>query len=359
MTRGKTMKIFIAMDLGRSAVKLVAYDGANDKREMLLYPSAVIPAKTLSDEGANARAVTETVTVDAKSYFFGDTAIRQGNDDLLGGLRDDWFATDHHRALFLGGLKKLTHAGVPGVDNALIVVGLPSTMYASHKGQLANILSALVPQADIKVMPQALGPYFALLFDEKGRETNQIAADGMYGAIEVGQYTTDYALVIEGDPIEDAYGSCSGMSKAAANLQRILQQKDYAVSLAEATRALATKQIKNFGKNVDVSAEVAAAVEPLAEEIYMKSREVFGSNLRKLDKIVLAGGGAGLVAPRLAKEWGTLELIPNERFAVAEGFLRYAVAYAAAVSFSSPTATSGTVAEQGKSDFWGRIFKIA
>lgn len=341
------MKTFIAVDLGRSAVKLVAYDGTNDKRETLLYPSAVIPAKPLSDEGARARATSETVTVNSKSYFFGDTAIRQGHDDLLGGLRDDWFVTDHHRALFLGGLRKLTEAGVPDVDSALIVVGLPSTMYAAHKAQLAKVLSALVPQANIKVMPQALGPYFALAFDEKGQETAKIDADGMYGTIEVGQYTTDYALVIEGDPIDDAYGSCSGMSKVAASLQRILQQKDYTVSLSEATQALATKEIKNFGKIVDVRADVATAVEPLAEEIYMKSREVFGSYLRKLDKIVLAGGGAGLVAPRLSSEWGTLELVPNERFAVAEGFLRYALA-------------TGAVSEkQGKSAIWGRLFRIA
>ncbi|MGF7136343.1 plasmid segregation protein ParM [Paraburkholderia sp. EB58] len=341
------MKTSIAIDLGRSAAKLVAYDGANDRREMLLYPSAVIPAKPLSDEGARARAMGETVTVNTKSYYFGDTAIRQGHDDLLGGLRDDWFATDHHRALFLGGLKKLTEAGVPDVDSALIIVGLPSSMYASHKAQLAKVLSALAPQATIKVMPQALGPYFALAFDEKGQETERIEASGMYGAIEVGQYTTDYALVIEGDPIDDAYGSCSGMSKVAASLQRILQQKDYSVTLAEATQALATKQIKNFGKVVDVWTEVTAAVEPLAEEIYMKSREVFGSYLRKLDKIVLAGGGAGLVAPRLSSEWGTLELVPNERFAVAEGFLRYALAMT-------------TIPEQrGKSGFLGQLFRIA
>jgi len=68
------MKTFIAVDLGRSAVKLAAYDGANDKREMLLYPSAVIPAKPLSDEGARARAMSETVTVNTKSYF---SATRQ------------------------------------------------------------------------------------------------------------------------------------------------------------------------------------------------------------------------------------------------------------------------------------------
>lgn len=116
-------------------------------------PSAVIPAKPLSDEGARARAVSETEMVNTKSYFICDTAIRQGHDDLLGGLRDDWFATDHHRALFLGGLKKLTEAGVPDVENALIIVGLPSTMYASHKAQLAEVLSALVPQVTIKVMP--------------------------------------------------------------------------------------------------------------------------------------------------------------------------------------------------------------
>jgi plasmid segregation protein ParM len=341
------MKTFIAVDLGRSAAKVVAYDGANDKREMLLYPSAVIPAKSLSDEGARARAMSETVTVNGKSYFFGDTAIRQGHDDLLGGLRDDWFATDHHRALFLGGLKKLTDAGVPDVEHALIIVGLPSTLYAAHKVQLAKVLAALVPEADIRVMPQALGPYFALAFDEKGQETDKIDADGMYGAIEVGQYTTDYALVIEGDPIDDAYGSCSGMSKVAASLQRILQQKDYSVTLAEATQALATRQIKNFGKVVDIWPEITAAVEPLAEEIYMKSREVFGSHLRKLDKIVLAGGGAGLVAPRLSSEWGTLELIPNERFAVAEGFLRYALAM---VNISQ---------ERRNSAFWGRLFRIA
>jgi len=320
------MQTAIGFDVGRSSVKIVAARAG--VRQELLFPSAVCPAFTINDEQGAARAAAETVFVDGRNYFIGETALLQGGDDLSGGLRDDWVYSEQHAALFLGGLKKLSTTGMTGIETALIVVGLPGALYASQKAGLGQALGKLVPRAEIRVMPQPMGPYQELVFTADGQESQGVNADDdSYAVIEVGQYTTDFALLLHGHTIENAFGSCDGMRIAAEHLQRSLRQAQFAVSMAEATNLLQTKTLKNFGERIDVSDHVNRAVEPLAAQIVDKANQLIGKSARSLDGVIVAGGGAPLVLGTLQKAWPHARLSDNSRFSVAEGFCRYSLAF--------------------------------
>lgn len=320
------MQTCIGFDIGRSSVKIVAAWGPH--REEVLYPSSVVPAFKITDDREAERVQNETVLVNGREYFFGETAMLQGQDDLAGGMRDDWVYTEQHAALFLGGLKKLKIANVPNVDTAFIVMGLPAALFASQKSGLSQELVKLAPRAELRVMPQSLGPYHQMMFTKEGYESSEVRSDDdNWAVIEVGQYTTDYALLLQGHTIENAFGSCDGMRIAAEHLQRGLRKRDFSVSLVEATDILRTKTLRNFGKRIDVSDEVAMAVEPLAATIIDKANQLIGRSARSLDGVLVAGGGAPLVLPALLKTWPHAKLTDNSRFSVAEGFCRYALAF--------------------------------
>lgn len=321
------MQTCIGFDIGRSSVKIVAAWGKNQRME-LLFPSSVVPAFKITDDREAERVQSETVLVNGREYFFGETAMLQGQDDLAGGMRDDWVYTDQHAALFLGGLKKLKDANVPGVDTALIVLGLPAALFASQKQGLGQELTKLAPRAELRVMPQSLGPYHQMMFTSDGTEASDFRSDDdSWAVIEVGQYTTDYALLLQGRTIENAFGSCDGMRIAAEHLQRALRKRDFSVSLVEATDLLRTKTLRNFGERIDVTDEVRLAVEPLAATIIDKANQLVGRSARSLDGILIAGGGAPLILPALQKTWPHAKLTDNSRFSVAEGFCRYALAF--------------------------------
>ncbi len=320
------MQTAIGFDIGRSSVKLVSIWA--HKRIELLYPSAVCPAFALTDEREAARAEAETAIINGKPWFAGHTAALQGADDLLGGLRDDWAYSDQHSALFLTGLRKLKDAGVPGVDTALIVLGLPAALHASQKSGLAQELARHAPRAELRVMPQPLGPYQQLLFASDGSEQPDFKPDvTSWGVVEIGQYTTDYALLLQGRTIENAYGSCDGMQIAAQHLQRSLRARSFAISLSEASALLETKSLRNYGSTIDVSTEVDNAVRPLADQIVDKANQLIGKSARTLDGILVAGGGAPLVLPAMQRAWPHARMADNPRFSVAEGFARYATAF--------------------------------
>lgn len=320
------MQTCVGFDIGRSSVKIVATWG--DQRVEILYPSSVVQAFKITDDLEAHRASLETVQVNGRDYFFGETALLQGADDLAGGMRDDWLKTDQHAALFLGGLKKLQLKGVPNIDTAIVILGTPASHYASQKDELHDHLSPLATRAELRILPQPLGPYHQMMFTKDGDQNESIRMEeSSWAIIEVGQYTTDIALVLQGRIIENAFGSCEGMSLAADRLQKILQAKGYtSVTMVEGTEMLRTKTLKEFGQKIDVSDAVKAAAESVSEKVIDKANQLIGKYARTLDGIIVAGGGAPLILPSLSNEWRHARLSENSRFSVAEGFCRFALA---------------------------------
>lgn len=322
----KQKRTCIGLDIGRSAVKIVARYGKGEKAE-LVFPSAFSPARRITDESEARRSAAETVEVNGKSFFVGETALLQGRDDLIFGLTDDWALSDQHAALFLASFKKLAEMGVPNVDKALVVVGLPARLFAHQKNEYLAHVSELVKHGEAKVVPQSLGPYYSMMFDANGQSESDFDSDeSSWGIIEVGQYTTDFALVQRGRPIEHAFDSCEGMQRAATDLQPLIMRKfKIQPSMTESTNLLANPVMKHFGEKRDVGPEVRAAATQLTQTIIDKANQVFGDRTRSMDGIRVAGGGAPLVIEALKEKWPNSSMAENSRFTVADGFCRFAL----------------------------------
>lgn len=327
-------KACTGIDVGRSATKAVTI--ANGSRTVISFPSAICPAIKLTDASAAARAQVETVKIGSHEYFTGETAIIQGRDEMLGGLSDDWAGSEQHGALILAAIKRLEATGVAGVATGLVVVGLPARVFASQRKLYAASVGELLPSAEVKVVPQPMGPYYNMLFDDHGMEQNGVDG-GSWAIIEVGQFTTDFAMIERGHVVERALNSCEGMRVAAEALQRLVMERyGMSISMAEATALLQAPFVRNFGRLIEVSDLVREAVQPLARTIADKARQLFGDTLRSMDGVRLAGGGATLVMEALPSVWsgltgvvpdGFIAVAEDARFAVADGFARFGLGY--------------------------------
>ena len=328
------MRTVIGLDLGRSALKMAAswVGEAGVQRTRLSFPTAVAPARRLVGAEEVGAAQSDTVLVDGQAYFIGRTAALQGGDRMLSGFSDDWLFTPAHAALLKGALDKAAAAGVPGVQTAEIVVGLAGRSFVPRYDAYQTALRTHLPKASPTVYPQPLGPFFQMLFDEAGSEKRPDLLEQKWVVVEIGQFTTDFALLVDGTAIEEKYSSANGMRRVAEQLARELAGSRGLgnLSMPELTETLQTGTIEIKGNRVSVTDELQRAATPLAQEIVEAAGVVMGDYIRRATGILVAGGGAPLLFPQLAREWDHAVLSEDPRFAVAEGFLRAGLNYVSA-----------------------------
>lgn len=211
----------IGLDIGHSAVKIAVSD-VHGKRHFCTVPTAVCQAFKISDEVEAHRAAKETVRVGSLDYFIGDTAMIQGGSSVTSGLSEDWISTPEHTALMIGCYRKALE--LSGSENPRLVLGLPTNLYTRQRDKLMDLAASLLKSADVRVIPQPMAPYFEMAFDENGLP---IAArnEESWGVVEIGYFTTDFMLMMDGRWVEKASGACAGARVAAERLQRILGEK--------------------------------------------------------------------------------------------------------------------------------------
>lgn len=314
----------IGIDVGRSGTKII-FQGPDGQQHSELIPSAFAPASVISDEAAARVAALDTVEVAGRAFWVGETALVQGRDDMVAGLSDKWLTGPKHEALLRAAIKRVQAAGVK-VDGQVVVVGLPSRGFAENRLAYQARAMEIAQGAQIKVVPQSMGPYYSMLLDDNGGERRELVGKSV-AVIEVGQFTSDLALVEKMVTVESSLESTDGMRVAAEQLSKLIaREHGISLDMAEATAALVSGKVKNFGQEVDVSKLVQDAVEPLAERIAAKVQQVLGPTLRTVDHIVVAGGGAPLLrAPLLGKLPGA-QIAEDPRFCVARGFYRFGAA---------------------------------
>ncbi len=306
----------LAIDIGRSAIKIAVNSVST------IFPTAVCPAVDLTMSEAAEAAKQDTVEIDGRRYFIGKTAVVQSRTPASEGLRDDWIESDEHRALLKGAYQKARRES--GVDEVMLILGLPSRLHGAQKARLAEIASITLglPLEQIRVVPQPFGAYSALILDENANYASKRDPESeSWGVIDVGYYTTDFALMHEGQWTAFAAESVGGTHKAA----EYLREKVTHLDLHEAESTLLRKSVKHHGKTIDLVREVDEVAERLANEIIGSASQVLGSRLPRLDGILIAGGGSELVFSAIKKKWDHSHSIPNPRFAVAEGMRRYGV----------------------------------
>lgn len=307
----------VGLDVGHSAVKL-AWRGKDGSVKKVTIPSVAVPAMTISDKSASEKAAKETVDVNGDAYFIGETAIHEAGSIKVTGLHDRWLEMPEFQALVQGAIN-IVMDDVGKIDS--VATGLPPSVFREQNLKMRNIVSVCT-EAEVRVYQEPSGVAFRFNLDEQGK-ANPDEIENL-GVIAIGRYTTDSMAMLNGRWVEDAAGSSRGMSGAANMVLRKLKEEGYKVDYLDADDALWKGTIAYNGKTIDVSNAVKVAMKSLTSEVFDAVSTKFGDTGRKLEKILVAGGGADLMFDGLKTYWPQAEKIEDPRFAVAEGFRRFA-----------------------------------
>lgn len=307
-------QLVVALDVGRSATKL-SFRTAEGQVVNDMFPSVAVPAFTISDEIEAIRAQKDTVIVGGREYYVGRTALIQGGEHD-NALSDTWTYSPEHMALIKAGLMK---AKAP--ENAVVILGLPARLHREQKDKLRSLVQEETGHT-VRVIPQPMGPYQSYILDENGKTVSGRSLRDSYACIDVGRYSTDMILMLDGHWIEQSSDSCRGVIVALEYLRRALSKENIELGYAEGEEALRTKTIRDFGKQRDIREYIDPALTDLQNEVIETALRLIGKRARKIDGVIVAGGGAQFVVPGLKTRWPHTIAADNPRYAVAEGMRR-------------------------------------
>lgn len=321
----------IAIDGGHSMFKVrAASTTAPAKRFSTQIPTVVIPAVQLTNEQTRQKADLETVELDGRKYFFGETALRQGRAEVFTGQNADWIDSHAHDVLVLGAWRKVMHSFGKMPARVHLVMGLPARFVGPQREALRSRISALLtsrllPGQTLRVMvqSQADAPLQWLSLRDNGTLDPQRDLDNeAWGVIEIGHYTTDFALSDRGAMMEYAAVSCPGVHLVYDCMSSAMSSAKLPTSLDVVDTAIRCGSIKIFGERTDVSHLLAGARAGFEAIVLDEAERIFGQRAAVLDGIIIGGGGADLLLPRLKVRYPNAVSSDDPRMMVAEGFCR-------------------------------------
>lgn len=251
------MSHVVGIDIGHSAVKISVGE------QKFLFPSVVMKAVKVHDELEAHRCEQESVTISGRKFFYGESALSQSVGETTLGLNDTWVETEHHEALVCAAIKELSKRGIILDETSIVVAGLPIKAFGSSKDALATQFKKHT-KADVRVVPQPFGPFFATMLDANGYNVpgREVTSDS-YAVVDIGYFTTDIIVMRKGRFIQQCSGSAEGAHIAAKHLRSILfEEKGMNPTLNAAEEALRRNVIVYKGR-VDVTLEVQRAQEHL------------------------------------------------------------------------------------------------
>ena len=321
----------IAIDGGHSMFKVRAASLASpNERLSFQIPTVVIPAIALTNEQTRQKAELETVELDGRRYFIGDTALRQGRSEVYTGQNADWIESPQHDALVLGAWRKVMQAFDNPSARVHLVMGLPAKFVGPQRDALRNRIVALLtprllPGQTLRVMAQsqADAPLQWLSIQNNGAlHPQRDLDDEAWGVIEIGHYTTDFALCDRGAMMEYAAVSCAGMHLVYDGMSSALARAKLPTSLDVVETAVRTGCIKHFGEPVDVLPLLNQAKAGFEALVMDEANRVFGQKAAVLDGIIVGGGGAEMLFSEFRRRYPNAVTNDEPRMMVAEGFCR-------------------------------------
>ena len=346
MNKAKTI---IGLDVGHSRVKVVvANTHSPAERNHFSFLTLVSNWTRLSDDASAAQAEKDTVEVDGRRFFVGQTVLLQENPQAFMGVHFDWFEklSPQYGALTKAAFQKARRFIAPTSGEILVIAGLPSEATKENRAFVRaltmRLLTPLMQMGEtlkVSVVSQASAPIFHVLFGDDGAYNPNFRQDAAtvtseingevvekdvpattYGVIEVGHLTTDYTVLAGLYGIENASVSTPGVYKTFEKLQAELRHGGFYDDLNSVTNALIERAVDGQ----DVAGIVKSASQNLIDDTVSTAKEAFSN--RRLDGILVAGGGASLVFGAVKALFPKAEMIKNSRLAVAEGYVRLGLA---------------------------------
>ena len=344
-----SIKTVIGLDVGHSQVKVsIANVRDRSARKQFSFPTLVSAWQQFSDETTANKSKEDTVEVNGQRFFVGKTVEVQDNPQAFVGVHADWFTSmpTQYSALTKAAFQKSRAFIDQGPGEIVVVCGLPASSSLEAKKQVKALTTALLSPLiifgeSLKVIVgnQATSLINHVVFKEDGTlnpdfrfepTTTTIEVDGetiekelpasTYGVIEVGFLTTDYTIRVGTVEVESSTSSDFGVYKAFERLQAELQKKGYDHDLRSVNDALIEKKLNGE----DLHHTVQSATADLIQQAVTKGVESFKK--RRLDGILVAGGGAGIIYEAVKKALPKAIRLPNSRFSVAEGYVRRGLA---------------------------------
>lgn len=321
----------IAIDGGHSMFKVRAASlSSPSQRFSFQIPTVVMPAIALTNEQTRQKAELETVELDGRKYFFGETALRQGRSEVYTGQNAEWIESPQHDALVLGAWRKVMQSFGNRPSRVHLVMGLPAKFVGPQRETLRQrILALLAPRLlpgqtlRVMVQSQADAPLQWLSIRSDGSlDPHRDLDNEAWGVIEIGHYTTDFALSDRGAMLEYAAVSCPGMHLVYDGMSSAMSQAKLPTSLDVVESAVRSGGIKLFGQRVDVSHLLAQAKAGFEAVVLDEADRIFGQKAAVLDGIIVGGGGAELLLSRLKERYPNAVANDEPRMMVAEGFCR-------------------------------------
>src|SRR5699024_5402927 len=241
-------------------------------------------------------------------------------------------------------------------DNIYLVTGLPFEQYSSQKNKLKDAVLGNQPSVkwlsgenknmrrqinieQVIILPQAMSALFTVLFDDDGKSKRpDLMVEGTtIGLIDVGHKTTDYVYLAmeEGGqpvPIDDKSSTveAGGVDVEHAITEKFTYEtKETEISQRNLKKAYNSGKIRysfanNETKNIDFTEKIKNTKKFVADKIFDRINNNWGSERNTLDEIYFVGGGSILYNAELQEKFGNrLKEIDNSQFANVKGYLWY------------------------------------
>lgn len=312
------------MDVGYSSTKAVSDD------RHVTFPSAVgTPDKARFSLNRNK----SIVLTHPQHIQVGEAAISQSR--FLNRREDrHWIEGEEWYALALAALTELTSATVAEV---VIVTGLPVAFYNDkaqvrdrllgvHKVQREGRRAQLLKVTDCRVIPQPFGALLSATLDNRGRIADKKLAMGAVGVVDVGGKTTNLLSVNRLSEIGRETASVNvGAWDVVRTMRGWLSDRCPELDLRDhqVIEAIVSHQVRYYGEPIDLTGAIEAAVEPLANQVLAEATQLWNGGAA-LDAVLVSGGGALLLGPRITAHFRHAQVVDAPVFANAVGFWKFA-----------------------------------
>jgi actin-like ATPase involved in cell morphogenesis len=301
----------IGLDIGFGDVKYVCDNTINK------YPSAIAYATEYEvDLGAHGASVKKYLYED-KSYIVGEQAVINAfptrNIEFLLEYAPLFVAHTRHK-----------------LDFDTIAIGLPVGHYSKakeFKERLSSItIDGLRQEYAVHVLPQGLGVLYDHMLGDRGQIVNQVndclILDVGFNTVDILVYSKGKVLRADAMMMEG-----QGICQVTAELFKMLNAKyNDTLSEQEAKEILKSKVYRQYGTVVDLSPHIASICSRYADKLISEVAQRFDHILKRTTKLLIAGGGAHLLADNIPLKYQRMvEIVrPNgSEYANAAGFFKY------------------------------------
>lgn len=316
----------IGLDIGYGFTK------ATDGEKTVIFPSVVgdVVQADFDNELISA-GQGKVLTMNDARWFYGWHAQKHSRNPLALFARERTEQVDLMRVLFRAAMVEL---GVQGP--VMLCTGLPVDWFGD-KDKIERLLAGThafavgampwqVHVSNVAVVPQPFGSFFDQVLDYEGALVNALFARSKVGILDVGSYTTDYALSDGLEYVAKSSGSKTAAMSAVWRAVRdgIKSQWGIEYDLHQIDQIMRNgRTITVQGLPRSIEPLVIPAIDNLAAQVLAGARERWGT-ARDFARVLLTGGGAEYIKTQVQAVYPHAQLVPVAHLGNLRGFFKYA-----------------------------------